>query len=486
MSYNRFSSQIFNASTTWICPQNVTTIILQGFGGGGGGGSGDSGNGGGGGGGGGSLQSSVIVTVVPGTVYAITIGTGGAGGAASGPGANGNNGGVGLDTTFAALATFQGASGGGGSQGSAPDQGGQCTKGIGGINIYTAVSATAAAPTNSTSLGFFASTASGGTSTLTSSPGSLNPVGGFASGAAGAQGSGGNGGGGGGAGPGGAGTAGTNAISGTSTNATNAAANSGAGGGGSGCDASGSGSSGNGGNGGSGQLIIFGGGADQIQTSITPPQIPGLIMWLRADMGIPGASNGSKFSTWNDQSPIGLVFSQSTSANQFVWNSSDASFGGKPSITSVAASAMRSTTQITQNQPFTMYYVFYTTSPSTEQFLLSNSVLQHILYVSQYYNYCGAALQAGATDTNPHVICMIVNGTSSAIYVDNSQAAIITGTAGTSNFISEYLYLGFTGVTTFNLIGNQAEQIMYLGSHTTAQRAQIFNYLARRYALSAG
>lgn len=113
---SRTHSQSFTSNGTWTCPRGVFFATLYGWGGGGGGGGGFSwhtANGfpGGGGGGGGSLPQYVVVPVVPGNTYAITIGTGGAGGAGSIAGITPGFGSDGSDTTFGSLARFVAASG---------------------------------------------------------------------------------------------------------------------------------------------------------------------------------------------------------------------------------------------------------------------------------------------------------------------------------------------------------------------------------------
>jgi len=100
-------SVTFTANGNWTCPAGVTTAYFSGVGGGGGAGSGGSasGSGIGGGGGGGGAGTPLIhsaFTVVPGTVYAVVIGTAGVGGAAVASG-SGNNGTAGGATTVAAL-----------------------------------------------------------------------------------------------------------------------------------------------------------------------------------------------------------------------------------------------------------------------------------------------------------------------------------------------------------------------------------------------
>jgi hypothetical protein len=88
------------SNTTWTCPSNVNEIIVIGAGGGGGGcGAGVNGQFGGSGGGG-SAQFVSIVSVVPGSIYTITVGLGGQGGLGSSANKLGNSGQDGGDTTI--------------------------------------------------------------------------------------------------------------------------------------------------------------------------------------------------------------------------------------------------------------------------------------------------------------------------------------------------------------------------------------------------
>jgi hypothetical protein len=124
----------YTSSGTWTAPAGVKEVMLIGCGGGGGGGGGNAVSAGaapGGGGGGGALQSTVTVSVTPGTSYSITIGDGGA---VCPPGLQDGYGGQ--DTTFDSLATFGGASGGRGALGSASGYGGHPIKLSSGTNIY--------------------------------------------------------------------------------------------------------------------------------------------------------------------------------------------------------------------------------------------------------------------------------------------------------------------------------------------------------------
>jgi hypothetical protein len=97
------------ANGNFTVPAAVYMVRVRGVAGGGGGG-GTSGAGGGGGGGGGGGAFDALISVTPGQVIAITIGSGGAGGgAASGAAGNGAAGG---STSFGTLYTANGGGGG--------------------------------------------------------------------------------------------------------------------------------------------------------------------------------------------------------------------------------------------------------------------------------------------------------------------------------------------------------------------------------------
>lgn len=102
----------FSASGTWVCPANVTDVLLLGAGGGGAGGGqkqityGAFGFSYGGAGGNSGEWGFIHCPVTPTLSYAVTIGSGGSG-------VNNANGNSGTDTTFGGIRTFKGGGGGG-------------------------------------------------------------------------------------------------------------------------------------------------------------------------------------------------------------------------------------------------------------------------------------------------------------------------------------------------------------------------------------
>lgn len=251
MAYNRVITQTFNSSGTWLCPAGVTEIIVLGNSGGSGGGAAyapfllvQGGSGGVGG-----PLTPIVLTVTPNTTYTITIGSGGAGGVVA-VGGSQVPGGPGGDTSFGALAIWQGKK-------MSNYQGASGQNYPANTSIFTTRQNLPATgdfgsfdtqyPINATSkFSGFSQPGYAGKWGVSAVAGiTTNPLRGQG-GAGGMSGE----------GIGGAGGDAATIVNGSAMNGGNAGANTGAGGGGGG-GANGSGTAGNGGNGGSGQIIVM-------------------------------------------------------------------------------------------------------------------------------------------------------------------------------------------------------------------------------------
>lgn len=118
----------FTASGNWTAPAGVTLVTVEAWGGGGAGGGNNTSSDGGGGGGGGAY-SMVAITVIPGTVYTVTVGAGGIA-------VSGGAGGAGGDSWFSTAATILAKGGAGGAlpaggAGGVAGVGGAAASGIG-------------------------------------------------------------------------------------------------------------------------------------------------------------------------------------------------------------------------------------------------------------------------------------------------------------------------------------------------------------------
>lgn len=101
-----YRRNLFTTSGSWTCPAGVTRVYITASAGGGGGAGSVTGNESGGGGGGGSAILKEEFTVVPTTIYTVTVGAGGAAGLAGGAGGNGGT------TTIPSLFSLAGGTGG--------------------------------------------------------------------------------------------------------------------------------------------------------------------------------------------------------------------------------------------------------------------------------------------------------------------------------------------------------------------------------------
>jgi hypothetical protein len=80
-----------SGANNFTCPPGITAATIEVWGGGGGGGGSNNTSAGGGGGGGGAYAKIDVTGLIPGNLYAFSVGAGGAGGAGNANGANGAN-----------------------------------------------------------------------------------------------------------------------------------------------------------------------------------------------------------------------------------------------------------------------------------------------------------------------------------------------------------------------------------------------------------
>ena len=136
------SIEVFTSSTTWTCPAGVTKAKVTVVGGGGSAGNGVSQTGGGGGGGGAAIK---VLTVVPATVYTVTIGAGGVGLSAGVGNTTGNAGGT-SSFSGGVITTVSATGGAGGPSSTAGGAGGVGSNGD--LNISGGAGGAAAANSN--------------------------------------------------------------------------------------------------------------------------------------------------------------------------------------------------------------------------------------------------------------------------------------------------------------------------------------------------
>lgn len=228
------------------------------------------------------------------------------------------------------------------------------------------------------------------------------------------------------------------------------------------------------------------------QASFVPTNLPGCVLWLRADLGI---SIGTGVSAWADQSGTGdpnKNVSQATGAKQPVYISSTAGFNNRPTLQFTAAntSTLRSGVwSVAPSQPIT-WIVAASQSSALAQYMvdgLSNNVMGIVWRpdLTEFELDAGAGLMTGAStyQAGPLVYGAVFNGASSAIYINNSQTAAATGSAGTGP--STGMNIGAAGGGAANpFSGNIAEIVAYTGTLTPAQSLAVFSYMGSRYGIA--
>lgn len=215
------------------------------------------------------------------------------------------------------------------------------------------------------------------------------------------------------------------------------------------------------------------------------PESTGLVTWLRADQVV-SPVNGAQFSQWTDLSNGGATYTQSTMANQFVWNAHDALFGGKPSVTGTGIEYVATTVNAV-TMPYTIYFV-QTLTPSVPFVQIGVTDVAddfEVVKVGTAYGAWNVSGNSGnfgngiTPDTSPHVTASVVNGSSSYLYLDSSSANVATGSVVSVNITSDITFGRNAG--SFSISGNVPEMIFFQGAHTAADVAANFAYLSQRY-----
>jgi len=217
-------------------------------------------------------------------------------------------------------------------------------------------------------------------------------------------------------------------------------------------------------------------GPPMIRGAWTPNSDPGLFTWLRPDLGLPGASNGSAFATWYDQSPWQLTYSQTVGADQYTYVASDSKFNGRPSVASSAYAITMCSQTITQiNLPIVIHMAWYTSSVASTQYNAmsvqygTGTAAGFGQNGGNFFMYSGAVLNSSATISanTPYYTTVVFNGANSYYYVNGTANAVISNVNAGSHYIYNYpMCLGANG-TSHSVIGHIAEMIAYSGTYAT-------------------
>lgn len=177
------------------------------------------------------------------------------------------------------------------------------------------------------------------------------------------------------------------------------------------------------------------------------------------------------------------VFTQATGATQPSYVLSDPTYNGKPTLRFNGSQQMTSavlTTPIVQ--PCTLVVVGHSAGTGAVQqgFVSGQGGSDLLVYWQNVYRvYAGAAINSTIGVAFPTVITGLMNGASSAVYINNSQPSNATGTVGSGSAtqltIGEYVAgAGF-------LTGTIAEIVLYNALLNSTALTALFQYFAARY-----
>lgn len=205
-------------------------------------------------------------------------------------------------------------------------------------------------------------------------------------------------------------------------------------------------------------------------------------LWSRSDLGITQATGVSQ---WNDQTSNAWHLTQGTGANQPAYNSSDAGYRGRPSLSLDGTDDSLNNASFAVSQPMTLYIVSKYLGDNTQRQLVdasSGSVRAFIFRdISPAYSYgATTAVTSAINSAGPHAFCAVFNGNaSSSLYIDNSASTAAIGSPGTSGLTT--ISLGsFHGASNF-WQGTVPEIIVFNVAHNSTQVAQWFKYFAALY-----
>lgn len=239
---------------------------------------------------------------------------------------------------------------------------------------------------------------------------------------------------------------------------------------------------------------IYGGAAP-----FTPASLSGLILWLRADMGITLA--GAKVSAWADQSGNGNDFTQAVDARRPTFTASDANFNNQAVVTGSATTFLASAAPmgggLAQTTVATVFRdttagvsILYEAGPT---YLTAGGHMMDLtgggncdVYA---YGVTGAngRRAAAATNTRYHktvifdhaAVATQVPIVYSAGVAESTTNIVNTGTNGNSAALTWNL-LGRSGGGS-STIGAVAEHFAYNRALTAAEVLRLYAYTSARY-----
>ncbi len=229
-----------------------------------------------------------------------------------------------------------------------------------------------------------------------------------------------------------------------------------------------------------------------VQDDFSPRRLPGLEYWFDAQdtesiyqdtaFATPATANGQPVGGWKDKASSRHLL-QATGTLRPTYRTSH--LNGRPAIEADGVDDFLRYSGATLTQPLTIYLVakLNTTSALQRWFdsALTNQVSSSVSAAGVRRVAAPTALDAGLSDTSPHLHTTLFNTTASAHYVDG---ALVGGPADTgTNAMDGLTLFAARGSGSTNLSGAIGEFIAYSGVHSSFQRIQVEQFLKDRWGL---
>jgi hypothetical protein len=221
-----------------------------------------------------------------------------------------------------------------------------------------------------------------------------------------------------------------------------------------------------------------------------PTDIPGCVLWLRADLGI--TLNGTDVSAWADQSGAGNDFAQPLATDQPSYQPTTPALNNQPSIDFVGGTKVLTRTGgiAATLDASTYFFVYNSDSDSTaNQHLIRGEpgTTGGILYAGNpsgmlgYFD--GTGHRDGPADVAGNQLVALVLAVGVGGQFRRNGVDVGPTLAYDDTFsLSTTAWLGNDNGNNGDLLADLAEVVIYSAALSSAEIAQVESYLAARYA----
>jgi hypothetical protein len=208
----------------------------------------------------------------------------------------------------------------------------------------------------------------------------------------------------------------------------------------------------------------------------TPASDPTAVHWWDAYLGVGSIATG----VWTAQIS-GVSTSQGTAGNRPTYTVSHADWGGRPAVDFDGTNDVLNATIAAFGTPCTIYVAFKQDVAETV-FPFDLAGMSIYPNTGQYRMSAGGTeITDGAATQTARKFCGVMNGASSALYVDTFDTADQTGTVGTDSGTT--LTIGALNGPALHFDGSITTLILATGAHSASTRAFYQAFLASRWGV---